>query len=153
MDDDAPKQWFYGTPDDRHGPHPASALIELVTAGTILPQTLVWSEGMPAWLPSASLPFLKVARPVGPPVRDDGGALNLLLPMAPQSGFAIAAGYLGLLSFIPLLAPLAILFGVLGLSALKKHPHKRGMGRAVTGIVLGSLSIVITVLVLVLRRR
>jgi hypothetical protein len=69
--------------------------------------------------------------------RDDGGALNLLIPMAPQSGFAIAAGYLGLFSFFVVTAPLAIIFGVLALRDLKAHPEKRGMGRAITGIVLG----------------
>ena len=30
-------------------------------------------------------------------------------------------------------------FGILGLREIKAHPEKRGKGRAITGIVLGSL--------------
>jgi hypothetical protein len=96
---------------------------------------MVWAEGMPQWVPAASLPFLGG---VGHDTHSAG--LNLLLPIGPQSGFAIAAGYLGLVGL--LLAPLgllAIIFGVLALRELKAHPEKRGTGRAITGIVCGAI--------------
>jgi hypothetical protein len=126
--------WYYGNGTDRLGPVSPETLQQLVATGQLGPGSQVWCKGMPAWVPAASLPFLQTQRR-----RDDGGALNLLLPMAPQSGFAIAAGYLGLFSFFMVTAPLAIIFGVLGLRDIKAHPEKRGVGRAITGIVLGSL--------------
>lgn len=126
--------WFYGIGGDKHGPIPLAKLEQLVTTNQIGPGTLVWSEGMPAWVPVASLPFLQ------PPKRpaDDGGALNLLIPMAPQSGLAIAAGYCGLLGFMIFTAPVGIILGVAALKDLKAHPEKRGAGRAWTGIIGGA---------------
>jgi hypothetical protein len=133
--------WHYGTEADRRGPISLEELQRLAATGQLAPATLVWCEGMATWVPWATLPFL---RPPAP--RDDGGALNLLLPMAPQSGFAIAAGYLGLFSFFVVTAPFAIGFGILGLRDIKHHPEKRGIGRAITGIVLGTIALAIVAL-------
>lgn len=58
-----------------------------------------------------------------------------------QSGWAIAAGYMGLLSLVvPLLGLLAIAAGVMGLIAIKKRPGLGGSYRAIIGIVLGAIS-------------
>jgi hypothetical protein len=65
-------------------------------------------------------------------------SLRFILPVG-RSGLAIAAGYLGLFSIILFPAPLALLFGMLAMNDLKKNPKKLGMGRAVFGIVAGSL--------------
>ena len=62
--------------------------------------------------------------------------MRMILPVG-RSGYAIAAGYLGLFSVLLFFAPFAILFGVLALSDLKKHPDKLGKGRAIFGIVMG----------------
>jgi hypothetical protein len=139
--------WYYGVGGNKLGPVPLGQLEQLVASGQVGPQTLVWHEGMPTWVPVHSLPFLNA--PQRP--RDDGGALNILIPIAPQSGFAIASGYLGLFGFFGITAPLAIIFGILALSDLKKHPEKRGMGRAITGIVLGSLCTIIFAMFLIGR--
>ena len=47
--------------------------------------------------------------------------------------------------------PLALVLGILALRDLKLHPHKRGMGRALTGIVLGALGTLAMIAVLLLR--
>ncbi|NOY30229.1 MAG: DUF4190 domain-containing protein [Planctomycetes bacterium] len=63
---------------------------------------------------------------------------RLLMPVdRPLS--AIAAGYLGLLSLLPLFGILAIAFGFYALSVLKKNPTLIGRGRAIFGIVMGIL--------------
>ena len=67
---------------------------------------------------------------------DNNAALRMLIPIG-RSGWAIAAGYAGLLSFIPGVGLLAIVFGILGLKDIKSHPDKHGAGRAWLGIVLG----------------
>ncbi|MEO8706484.1 MAG: GYF domain-containing protein [Kofleriaceae bacterium] len=143
----ASTEWFYGSPENKLGPVDQLTLVAMAHQHTINPKTLVWSAAMPKWVPAGSLPFLYAPQRPG---ADPG--LNLLLPIGPQSGFAIAAGYLGLFSFFPILAPLAIIFGVLALRDLKAHPEKRGMGRAVTGITLGTVAIIVIVLIVALRR-
>jgi len=63
---------------------------------------------------------------------------RLILPVG-RSRWAIMAGYLGLLSFIPGVGIIAIAAGVLAVRDIKRNPEKHGMGRAITGIVLGVL--------------
>lgn len=79
-------------------------------------------------------------QPPGRPLTEDP-AVRLLLPVG-RSGWAIAAGYLGLFSVLLVFAPFAIVCGVLAIFDLKKNPKKCGMGRAVFGIVMGVLGTV-----------
>jgi hypothetical protein len=78
------------------------------------------------------------------PARDIGqnARIRMLLPVG-RSGYAIAAGYLGLFSLLLVPAPLALLFGILAVRHIKRDPKKHGMGRAVFGIVMGSLGSVV----------
>lgn len=71
---------------------------------------------------------------------DDNSALRLLVPIG-RSGWAIAAGYLGLFSLIPFVGILALTIGIVAVNDLKKNPHKHGAGRAWFGIIAGSLSL------------
>lgn len=57
-----------------------------------------------------------------------------------RTGLSIAAGYLGLFSFIPFLGIIAIIVGIAALNNLSKHPDKHGHGRAWVGIILGAIS-------------
>ena len=79
---------------------------------------------------------------------DDNAALRLIVPIG-RSGWAIAAGYLGLLSLIPLFGVLALVFGIIAIRDLRKHPEKHGAGRAWFGIIAGGLSVLIYGLVII----
>ena len=68
----------------------------------------------------------------------DDPAMRVLLPVG-RSGYAIAAGYLGLFSLVFFPAPLALLFGLLAHRDIKRHPEKGGRGRAIFGIVMGAI--------------
>lgn len=68
------------------------------------------------------------------PSQDAG--MRMLLPIG-RSIWAIAAGYLGLLSVLGIFAPLAVLIGVVAIRDIKKNPRLHGMGRAIFGIVMG----------------
>ena len=77
-------------------------------------------------------------------MEQDSG-MRMLLPIG-RSGFAIAAGYLGLFSITLFPAPFAIIFGILAIKDIKKHPEKHGLGRAYFGIFAGILAISIFLL-------
>jgi len=68
--------------------------------------------------------------------------IRLLLPVG-RSVWAIAAGHLALFSVLLVFAPPALICGVVAISDIRKSklgPNpKHGMGRAIFGIVMGSL--------------
>lgn len=76
---------------------------------------------------------------------NNDAALRLLVPIG-RSGWAIAAGYLGLLSIIPFAGVLALAIGIVAVCDLKKHPEKHGAGRAWFGIIAGGLSLLFYVI-------
>jgi hypothetical protein len=130
----ADEGWFYESKGERLGPVTLAALKEMIAQGTVVQTTRVWAKGMNDWVPAGSVAALYEQKP-------DLG-MRMLLPVG-RSGFAIAAGYLGLLSMIPLVGVLAIVFATLGIMDLRKHPEKTGMGRIITGYVLGGLATVL----------
>jgi hypothetical protein len=74
---------------------------------------------------------LAAARPLG-----EDAAMRMLLPVG-RSPWAILAGYAGLVSVLLIFAPFALLFGILAVRDINRHPEKHGMGRAIFGIVMG----------------
>lgn len=70
-------------------------------------------------------------------IGDDAG-MRMLLPVG-RSGWAIAAGYLGLISVLCVPAPLALMAGILAVQDIRKNPKKHGMGRAIFGLIMGGL--------------
>lgn len=71
-------------------------------------------------------------------VGEPDAVMRMLLPVG-RSGYAIAAGYLGLVSVLVIPAPLAVIFGILAIRDIKYNPHKHGMGRAIFGIIMGAI--------------
>jgi hypothetical protein len=76
------------------------------------------------------------------PSLGDNAAMRMLLPVG-RSGWAIAAGYLGLFALVIIPAPLALLVSLVALwdirhSRRSAHP-KHGMGRAIFGLITGLL--------------
>jgi hypothetical protein len=65
-------------------------------------------------------------------------ATRMLLPVG-RSLWAIAAGYLGLFSLIPIFAPLAVIVSIVAIIQVKRNPKLHGMGRAIFGLVMGCL--------------
>jgi hypothetical protein len=84
-----------------------------------------------------------------PPEMGDDAAVRMLLPVG-RSGWAIAAGYLGLFSVLCIPAPLALIAGILAVREMNRNPKKHGMGRAVFGIVMGTIGTIHLVLFFVL---
>jgi predicted acyltransferase len=78
--------------------------------------------------------------------------MRMLLPVG-RSGYAIAAGYLGLFSLLIVPAPFAVLFGILAIRHIRRNSTKHGMGRAVFGVVMGVLGTAVLVFILVSSAR
>jgi hypothetical protein len=78
----------------------------------------------------------------------DDPAMRMLLPVG-RSLWAIAAGYAGLFSFLVFPAPLSLVFGICALVDMRRHPEKRGMGRAIFGTTMGALGTLVLLLFVV----
>ena len=91
-----------------------------------------------------------MTRPRAPRRNDPGddAGMRMLIPVG-RSGWAIAAGYLGLISVLLIPAPFAILCSALAIADMKRNPKKHGMGRAVFGLVMGIGGTVVLLLVVV----
>ncbi|BDS08613.1 hypothetical protein NT6N_36530 [Oceaniferula spumae] len=72
----------------------------------------------------------------------DNAGVRMLLPVG-RSGWAIAAGYLGLFSVTCVLAPLSLIISIVAIWDIKRSKgtgkQKHGMGRAIFGLVMGIL--------------
>ena len=75
-------------------------------------------------------------RPMGGPADANNDPLRFVIPVNP-SGWAVAAGYVGLVSVLMLPAPIAIILSVIALRDLKKNPQKTGQARAIFGLIMG----------------
>jgi len=137
-------------------------LREGVGAGRFIAQDLAWREGMEQWqslaavlkLPGSAVPPplpvnqaspFPAPPPVAPKAIGDDAGMRLLLPVG-RSGWAIAAGYLGLFCLIVLPAPIAVVVSIIAIRDIQKskkegQKQKHGMGRAVFGLVAGTLTI------------
>lgn len=81
-------------------------------------------------------PLPAPGQPGGPPGIGDDAGMRWLLPVG-RSGWAIAAGYLGLFSFLLFPAPIALILSLIAIRDMRRNPHRHGMGRAIFGLVMG----------------
>jgi len=163
--------WYYVSNGQQLGPIAIDALRELAASGQLQAGDAVWTQGMPAWqpagqtagilaagapssLPSGTIPYATPAPylPPQPSIGDDAG-VRWLLPVG-RSGWAIAAGYLGLFSFVIFPAPLALICALLAIREIRRNPRRHGLGRAIFGLIMGVLgSIVLGIMVFALYVR
>jgi uncharacterized protein DUF4339/uncharacterized protein DUF4190 len=153
--------WYYRRGEAQLGPVSWEDLVNAARAGGLGSGDLVWTDGMAQWQPAATIPGLlpELAPGAMPPVRPtyaappprppagDDPMMRMLLPVG-RSGWAIAAGYLGLLSFLGIFAPVALIVGIVAVRDIQQHPEKHGLGRAWFGIIMGALGSIALVVIL-----
>ena len=148
--------WYCRRSDRQAGPFSWERLVDAAAKGKLSPHDLVWSQGMKHWQAASTVPGLfspEAVAAAGPPPQaavstlGEDPAMRWLLPVG-RSGWAIAAGYLGLFSLLVLPAPFAVLCGILAIRDIRRDPTKHGMGRAVFGLVMGLLGTVGLLLIL-----
>lgn len=125
--------WFYEGDGERRGPLSLEQMKALVAAGAIRRQTRVWRPGAAETDLTRAGDFLAELA-----VAPSDDHLVHLLPVR-RSGWAIAAGYLGLFSIIPLVSYIGLAVSIYAARHLKRHPDKLGWGRVTTGLVLSGL--------------
>jgi hypothetical protein len=127
------------------GEYPEPYLMNLASQGRVNPNDLFWRPGMPAAAPAHTVaPFERYFRPQR--LADDA-SLRWVLPVG-RSHWAIAAGYLGIFSVLLVFGPFAIGAGILGLRQIQRKPQLHGRGRALFGIIAGSLGTAVLLLLL-----
>lgn len=53
-----PARWYHLQGTDQHGPIGLDEIRDRVLDGTVGPDTYVWADGMPDWLPAREVPAL-----------------------------------------------------------------------------------------------
>lgn len=148
--------WFVLIDVEEKGPFESQALKDLLQQGQIRPEDHVWKEGMAEWIPISHVPeFMATASdsaaipvlPPVPPVPPTGSATPGVAPSSGTPGVAVASFVLGLLTFIAnLVAGLpAIICGHIALGKFSKTPGLQGKWMAITGLVLGYVSVLSSV--------
>lgn len=84
----AGRSWFFASQGQQQGPIPEARLCELIAAGAVTAETLVWTEGMADWAKAGEIPGLG-AGAAGPPASPRSGGL-------PASGGGYAGGPLSI---------------------------------------------------------
>jgi len=149
---EAIKNVFFGGP---HQPHDDAAFVGHVVwsflASTVLLITslILWKKSRPvSGSASPAAPQAPQAQGATAAHLGDNAGVRLLLPVG-RSGWAIAAGYLGLFSLLIFPAPFALATGIYAIIDIRRNPKKHGMGRAIFGVVMGGLATLLLVLMLV----
>lgn len=53
-----PARWYHLQGEERYGPLDLATMRQLVLESVIRPDTFVWADGMPDWMPAAQVPAL-----------------------------------------------------------------------------------------------
>ena len=160
----------------RHGPYAIGAVNGGIASGKMpLAGTLAWWEGCGEWRPLADVPGIDLPvrqQPVPPVPHPTAHAVPAAPPVAPapplvgppvgdatggiipyKNAPALLAYYLGIASLMPVLGFFtgiaAVALGIRGLRKRRAEPHVKGSVHAWIGIVLGSLSLLVHVLIIV----
>ena len=153
----AAPSWHYARAGQQHGPVDDATFRAMAARSEILPTDLVWRAGMAQWAAASTIDGLFPLRMPGvgaepPPIptapigyfsprREDPAddpKMRMLTPIG-RTGLSIAAGYLGLLSPLVIFAPFALIISIMAVKELKRKPHMHGMGRAVFGLIMGTI--------------
>ena len=69
--------WHYMIGEQKFGPVPAGTLLSMIQTGAVHAATMVWREGMTAWVPAGGTPEFAMACAAAPNQRKKESALGL----------------------------------------------------------------------------
>lgn len=136
--------WYYGTPEGQHGPVEEEELRSLIASGVVNASTLVWRDGMENWQALQFVPGLgqQALSPYLPGHAALSGGAGYY-QAAQTNGLAVASMVCGILVFVTCITGIpAVICGHMALSQINAAPFTvGGRGMALTGLVLGYLSL------------
>ena len=153
--------WYYGSPAGQSGPVEEHQLRQMIAAGELVPETLVWRDGMTDWTRLDAVPELQalpLSGPYAPPQAYGsypGYPPGYYPPVAPTNGLAIASMVCGILAVIScylggIMGLPAVICGHLAISSIRNAPFPMGgRGMAIAGLVTGYLGILFSLCALV----
>lgn len=148
--------WYYHQLGANHGPVDFNHLQYLAISGQILPDDLVWKEGLPEWIAAGRVPGLIKASP-GLSAMPTAPVYVGVNPAQPGdfprvSGLSVASLVLGLLGWLCGIGSiLAIIFGAVALHQINESRGRvTGKGMAIAGLVLGIVFAILYVIWLIL---
>lgn len=128
-------------PGGRSGPFPEGQVKQLLSEGRVSPADLGWTDGMSEWVPLSQFPGLNdvTPPPIPPAVAKDGSRT------APMAIWSLCLGIFSFVActfggFIPGIA--AVVLGHISRSNIRKNPELSGSGLALSGLILGYLSLI-----------
>ena len=156
-------QWYYSNSGSQLGPVGQAELLAKISSGEIAPTDMCWREGMKDWQPVGKVNELAMtARPTPQPAPEVSAAQspyvspesavaagNYPVSAAVPSGLAIVSLVCGILGLVTCVFPLAIPAVICGHVALGRMNSQAvptgGRGMAIAGLILGYLTILLTV--------
>jgi hypothetical protein len=138
-----------GADQKEYGPITADQLRQWISEGRINANTKVQAEGSGVWKTVSELPEFGLTLPPPPPSGPKyapGGPISMGPPPEKTNMLAVwsmICGIVGVFCCQIIIGPLALILGIVGLSQIKKNPHEKGSGMAITGIILGILALLI----------
>jgi hypothetical protein len=137
-----------GADQKEYGPITADQLRKWISEGRINAATKVLPEGATAWKSVSELPEFAPSLPVAaPPVPGMPVTIAMTPPVARTNQLAVWAMVTGIMSLLccQILGPVPLILGIVAYAQIKKNPHEKGLGFAITGIVLGILALFVLV--------
>jgi GYF domain 2 len=153
-----PAVWYCIVNDVQSGPLTTGQIVAAVEEGRIPLESLVWREGFVDWEPLQSI--ADITNQFDDSWRYTPASKTATITIAsssrrsPYAGYALWLGIACLLvSWLPLVGfagVLPVLFGGLTIRDVRRSKSQMGMGAGIAGVVFGSISIVIAVLVILI---
>lgn len=143
-------QWYYGSSAGQHGPVDENELRAMIASGGVVPQTLVWREGMTDWVPLQNVPEFGLSQAVSHQAPYGGAQGYFPGAQVQTSGLAIASMVCGIASVVfccfgGILGIPAVICGHMAMSQISNSPVPvAGRGMAIAGLILGYLGILTT---------
>lgn len=144
--------WHYTCQNRELGPDTVETLLQLIRSGQVGGEDFVWCDGMESWLRVTDVPALApsvvIPRAGGHVTASGGQAVPPVIPLAPMAVSAFVAGLLGVSLLFCLASIPAVVFGHIALTQIRESQgNLSGRGLALTGMILGYVVIVPTIIV------
>lgn len=80
------REWYYAKGGEKYGPVSAAEIRELAATGRLLPDDLIWTEGMEDWVAARRAPGMKFVPPVAADMERDSDPIQIAPSRRRRSG-------------------------------------------------------------------